>query len=102
MNNNECIICFDLIDIEKEVIKLFKNCEHNNYHFKCINEWINNCNKKNIHPSCPICSKELEIIVINDPIIESVQNNTRPYIKYGCICTTFIFITIIIIEYLKS
>ena len=76
-SNNECIICFELINDNKENKEiLFKNCNHNNnYHNECINDWINDCIDKNINPVCPICSNELEIININNSnIIESHGN----------------------------
>ena len=66
--NKECIICLDIID-NKQDINFFKDCEHSiNYHSECVNGWINECNDKNIIPSCPICRKELELINISDSL----------------------------------
>ena len=118
--NNECIICFDSIEIDKHNIKLFKDCQHTNYHKVCINNWINSCIDKNIPPTCPICSKELDIIVKTQPIIEHVRinnindfqtyndnlNEFQTYFKYTqqccCICTLSIFASIIIIGFLAQ
>jgi hypothetical protein len=71
--NNECIICFDLIDPEKQNIEIFNNCEHyNNYHVKCLNEWVLNCTNNNIIPSCPICRN---IINVYNNTSDIEQNN---------------------------
>ena len=89
--NNECIICFDSIDIENQNIYLFKDCQHNNYHIDCINNWIKNCMNKNIPPSCPVCAKEY-IQSNNDEPVCSIYNQ-----KYYGVYIISISISIIII-----
>ena len=90
-NDNECLICFDTIDIEKQNLYLFKNCQHNKYHTECISNWINSCKSKNIIPTCPICCNEY----IN-------QNNNEPIYfiynqkYYGVYIITISFVCIII------
>ena len=78
--NNECIICLDIIDDNNQEINFFKGCDHNNfYHIECVNNWINECNHKNMVPTCPICRKEVVLreitIVIPNEIIMTPQNN---------------------------
>ena len=113
--NIECIICLDLIDIEKQNIEIFKDCEHNNnYHVECINNWINECNDNNIIPSCPICRKELELINITNSLNNSVHINHTQFIihpnihtvrtninythQFCCVCTMSIFLGLVIIS----
>ena len=110
--NMECIICLDLIDIEKQNIEIFKDCEHNNnYHEECINNWVSECIDKNIKPSCPVCRKELDIININNQdriIIHNLSSNDQNRIhiiqtnssvslnNFCCVCSLSIFFSIII------
>tara|TARA_B100000575_G_scaffold242703_1_gene206166 strand:+ start:529 stop:816 length:288 start_codon:yes stop_codon:yes gene_type:complete len=55
--HDECIICLE--DLKKELINL--KCGHS-FHYKCLNDWINN--KKYIGPKdliCPICQQPIII-----------------------------------------
>jgi hypothetical protein len=64
--NNECIICLDIVETEKENIEIFKDCNHNgNYHISCVNEWVSNCIDKKITPTCPICRNEITLSDFN-------------------------------------
>jgi len=116
--NMECIICLDLIDIEKQEIEIFKDCEHkNNYHEKCINNWVTECVDNNIRPSCPICRKQLEIININNPLSEQINQTriiihnesnpdqniirfiqTNPLNNFCCVCSLSVIFSIVIIQ----
>jgi len=118
--NMECIICLDLIDLEKQELEIFKECEHkNNYHEECINNWVDECVDKNIRPSCPICRKKLEIIEIDNTIVE--HNNQRQIIIINevqpvqvqterlfpqqgscCVCILCIIISIVIINFIME
>ena len=63
ISDNECIICLDDFDKNKNVVIL--DCDHR-FHEKCINNWfcfdIKN-NKKDIYQynACPKCNKGTEI-----------------------------------------
>jgi hypothetical protein len=57
LDNNKCMICFDCIDIDQEVIEL--TCHHI-YHSNCIIEYLTKYNYK-----CPYCKKELGEPVYN-------------------------------------
>ena len=91
-NNNECSICLDLIDYEKDIIEILK-CNHF-YHKICINKWYNN--KKN---TCPNCRLSQYILEIED--IEDIEDISRYNIcKKECInllIENFIVIILIIL-----
>jgi len=88
---NECIICFDPIDIDKEETNIFKDCVHiNNYHKVCRNNWIKECVNKNIKPTCPVCRNEM--IDIN---IEVINYKSFKFL----ILITSIFIISIFVNY---
>lgn len=92
---NECVICFDPIeiDIKKEKINIFKECNHSyNYHIICVNNWIKECTDKNIKPTCPVCRNEM--VNINIQYIEETTNNKS--FKYFVFITSVIIITIFI------
>jgi len=114
--NMECIICLDLIDLEKQDNEIFKDCEHkNNYHEECINNWVNECVDQNICPSCPICRKGLEIIdnslpeqnnqtrIIIHSDINPIQNRfriiqTHSMNNFCCVCTLSVVFSVVIIQ----
>lgn len=112
--SNECIICFDLIDVKEQELDLFRDCQHNSYHLVCITNWINKCIDKNINPSCPVCCKELKTIMIINPLNEHIQIEPDENIIYTlddyprycdcsyqccCICFLSILFSIVIISY---
>ena len=109
--NMECIICLDLIDIEKQEIEIFKKCEHkNNYHEVCINNWVTECVDNNLRPSCPICRERLEIgnniveqnnqtqIIINPDQNRIRIIQTHPLNNFCCVCTLSIVFSVLIIQ----
>jgi len=94
VENNECIICLDIIDIENQQIEFFKDCDHtDNYHYICVNNWIKQCITKNIIPTCPICRKEIKIREIPMSIendvshnyIQVINNNYESRSRFHCI-----------------
>ena len=99
---NECIICFDHIDINQN-IQIFKDCEHNNfYHNECMNNWIKNSINKNLIPSCPICCNQIKVTEIiktsqNPEIIKTSQNSEILFVyhfKYFCCLSGIIAIVL--------
>ena len=92
LENNECIICFDVIDNEKK-INIFKECNHNNnYHIKCANNWIKECIDKNMKPTCPVCRNEINRInIYYDKEITSYRP-LKIFIFMTSVCMITIFI----------
>ena len=98
LNINQCIICYDPIDINIIEYKLFNECEHsNNYHIECVNNWINECNNNNITPSCPICRKQLCSISIDIQPNQIMDDEDNIPLKI-IIMTSCIFIIVIFIN----
>jgi len=93
-NNNDCIICFDTIEINQPID--FLNCNHtNNYHPKCANAWLNECIKNNQELSCPLCRNKLnlyEVIIYTQPVHHvhitenTLQYNSNNYCMYKRLC----------------
>lgn len=55
-NDNECIICLENIDIEKNYLMFFKShcgCEVT-VHYNCGNEWLK------LNSKCPICAENID------------------------------------------
>lgn len=83
MENQECIICLDIINEKQNIdLNIFsEKCEHkNSYHDKCINNWINDCVKNKITPSCPLCRNDIKYNILVEPepnvnIITQDSNN---------------------------
>ena len=120
IESNECIICFNDIELDEINIVLPCRCQYI-YHYKCIIEWLN------INSSCPHCRKKItknDIVsflyenynidlgyyhteqleqseqspIINqqpDENIELVYNNNNKYRYYFCFILFLILIIIL-------
>jgi len=110
--NEECIICLESID-NKQINNLDdifpKNCEHkNSFHTDCINKWIEDCNNKQIIPSCPLCRNNLnEVnlnipneIIINSPVVIQMNNDNLIINDINKICKTCQITCVITISFL--
>lgn len=93
---NECIICFEPIEI-KQNINLFKDCEHyNGYHYNCANEWIKKCINNGNIPSCPICRNESKLYIQQ----KSLPVQQKYYCLFCSCCFSLTLIVIILINIL--
>ena len=70
----DCIICIE--ELLNNIVIL--SCHHR-YHYHCIQQWFL---KKGLL-SCPLCCKEVEIVNIINPIIET--NNIEEH-NNNCPC----------------
>ena len=101
--NQECIICFEQID-DKEIIKLNKlnifpvECEHKySYHDTCINNWIKDCIKNKIIPSCPLCRHDIKYNIPNETRVDILtQDNSNNKCQILCciMVSTIILLTV--------
>jgi len=102
MENQECIICLEIIN-EKQIIKInelnifSEECEHKySYHDTCINNWINDCVKNKITPSCPLCRNDIKYNISNEKHINilSQDSNNKCQILCCIMVSTIILLTI--------
>jgi len=56
-SDNSCEICFETYHTNDKMYLL--PCMHY-FHYECILQWTNTCNKKGNVPLCPLCDQEIK------------------------------------------
>ena len=78
MDNSECRICYEYIDIEQNS-ELIYPCNCNlPVHEKCLIKWIKNRPNNQTKLTCEVCNK-IYSIDFNDEIIENNNNYMNSY-----------------------
>lgn len=104
MENQECIICLEIIN-EKQIIKInelnifSEECEHKySYHDTCINNWIKDCIKNKITPSCPLCRNNIKYNIPNETHVDILTQDNNSNNKCQILCcimvSTIILLTV--------
>ena len=72
MDDNECIICLEDLNIKDKAVL---SCGHI-VHYQCIQNWINV--KNNMSEICPLCNNRGEIVNIIEAKLTPILQQTKP------------------------